>query len=62
MATKVVNCFRGTKLVGSFVVEQRWEARTSEQINSDAISTAKSMLAERKLAHPPFNDISFVVR
>ena len=38
------------------------EFRTREQINNDAISVAKSMLSERKIANPPFRDISFVVR
>ena len=62
MATRVVNCFRGSKLIGSCVVELRWEARTDEQVIDDAISSAKATLSSRRLAVPPFYDISFVVR
>ncbi len=56
--TKIVNCFRGPKLIGSFVINLA--GRTSQE--SDFLDIAKNKLLDQGLAVKPFDNVDFVIR
>jgi hypothetical protein len=61
MSQRVVNCFRGTKLIGSYVIDLPVAVRQVRSEN-EFVEAAKAELISDKLAAEPFSDFNFVVR